>query len=422
MNKSVRLGTIRVKVNIRMVLVMISVVMLMKIDSIKYIFPHGSLIYHMAIPFFLVYCVLFLARPKKSPVVFCVCCLFGTYVIVTALTAPHNLFSAFHSIIPPLGIALLTELEMKKDPFLFLKYLNYLFIFLMLLDLISIILKPDGLYVSNLYTENWFLGYKSARVRAVMLPAITVAAILDIHNNQLLGKLYYFVSMLAVACTLLSHGAGGVVCVILEILLIWYIVNPKKKKTMKRRTKLLNIKVFTLSFLIVNWFVVIYQGFAKIEFIRYLLVDVMNKDITISSRTYIWSASQQLFQQSKLYGYGFISGDVYAQYTQVYGGTQPHNLLLAVLVYTGLIGLVFFVLAYAFVFIQKKNRNVFASICIIAIMTNLVFGIISMNFFAQFHYSMLIMCYHFLNYEDSAIAAENSSDLSIGESVKLSDP
>lgn len=68
------------------------------------------------------------------------------------------------------------------------------------------------------------------------------------------------------------------------------------------------------------------------------LLDNLSKGVTLNSRTYIWDSALQLIRQRPLLGHGtFTEKALYDEYI-LYGTSHAHNLLLELLLRTGIVG------------------------------------------------------------------------------------
>lgn len=80
------------------------------------------------------------------------------------------------------------------------------------------------------------------------------------------------------------------------------------------------------------------KGFENNELARWLVIDVLGKDMTFTYRTDMWDSALRIIVRSPLYGYGYPDAEWYnANMSSLAIG--PHNMILGVLVYAGVIGL-----------------------------------------------------------------------------------
>jgi len=376
----------------------------LRLDSINYIFPLRRLFYYYApLAILLISLALFIiTKAQRSSVIYFTIALFGLYFFSTVLRSPGNAYSALSNFAAPLAIALLAEMNMRRRPLHFLRVLQALFVTLMLVDLLTIFLFPQGLYASALYTQNWLLGYKSARVRAVTLPAIAVAGLLDVYDYGKPRLRFILISVLAILDTYLSSATAGTLVCLFEFTAIMVMFFLRTNWIRRLAKRLFNVKALLLIVVGLNLFFVFFQAFQNNAWIEYVIVELLEKNMTLAGRLKIWTVSIDQFRNAWLIGNGYISGNQYILLTGVRGGTQPHNLVLAILVYTGLAGLLLYSILLVLTLRRAdvKGRS-FSTICAVSVFANLLFGITSMNFFGQFHYAMMVMLYYLSIHEKS---------------------
>lgn len=127
-----------------------------------------------------------------------------------------------------------------------------------------------------------------------------------------------------------------------------------------RIVKYFNGMVSILAITLMNLVFVFLQIQDKIPGLRFIVEDVMHKDLTITGRTGIWIFAQSLAKDSFIWGYGTnlvgleASGKWY-DFMKIYG---PHNQFLYVLLAGGIITLVSYIFLLYHVFgILYKHRK-----------------------------------------------------------------
>lgn len=68
------------------------------------------------------------------------------------------------------------------------------------------------------------------------------------------------------------------------------------------------------------------------------LLDAMSKGVTLNSRTIIWDHVLRLIRQRPVFGYGSFTAEQISKEYVMYGTTHAHNLLLELVLRTGIIG------------------------------------------------------------------------------------
>lgn len=91
-------------------------------------------------------------------------------------------------------------------------------------------------------------------------------------------------------------------------------------------------------------------GFQIQKYFKWLIVDILHKDLTLSSRTYIWGSALANILKKPIFGYGTISGGRLDINSYSIGLNRytffSHNVFLEVLLQGGIVAMVFFVFLY----------------------------------------------------------------------------
>lgn len=295
---------------------------------------------------------------------------------------------------PPLAIALISEYYMKRKPQKYISATLKLLILLLIIDLVSILLFPNGMYENYWNTANWFLGYKTERVRAVCMPVLLFSSLNDISNKGKLSAFTWILAVVAVIDIFLSGATGGLVATLVFCIMI-FLINFASEIS-RYLYKIFNFKILIATIIILNVIVVILQDLSLFET---FITDILGKEMTLTGRTIIWALSWKYALKSPILGHGFIISSEYEKITGVLAGTSPHNLFLGVFVYTGIVGIVvFFSMIYFAISCTNKKKFDCSTICMIYVIAYLILGISSFNMYGQYNYAVIICLYYFFEY------------------------
>ena len=383
-------------VNVKELLVMILLIASIQLNSLEYILPSFAIPFNVWMPIAVMigFCCLFLLkRAKISRMTIYISIYFIIMLIATYLKKPSNVSHLFFQLAPILAITLITEYFMRRSPDAYIRGAMKLLVALIIIDLITIFLFPNGLYVTPSYTDNWFLGYKTARVRLATMPVVMYAAVYSLRKNNKLDIKFWIISFLAMLDTFLSKNTGGVLCILGFNLILWFIYFSKSEKMREKALKVMNFRLIVIIILIITVIVNVAQNLSLFDI---FMSNSDEKAITLLARTRIWSVCLDLFNQSPILGNGYITSDVFVDLVGFSEATQPHSLLMAILVYTGIIGAIVFLFIINRVFSYGKNNSVTSAsvVCKAYIICFLLQGIISMHLFAQFFYAGFVMAYY----------------------------
>lgn len=335
----------------------------------------------------------FIKNQKLSPVLWGINVFFTMYIVSTCLKQEGNVLQAIYTIAPCLSISFISDFFMRKDQKLFIKSLYYFLIVLVLIDLLTIIVFPDGMYHTSLQTANWFLGYKTERVRAVCMPLILTAGIVSITDKAKLSWNFYIVAIISCLDIYLSGGSGGLLATVFFVAFLFILDLSQDKGIRRFAFYILDFKLISIAIIIIHIMFAFLQTFGLFE---NLITGVLGKEMTLTGRTVIWTNSLIYFYDSPVIGHGFISSSDYENISHVLAGASPHNLLLGILVYTGVIGIIIFAFLY-YVSIKNacKNKLLPSTVCAVFLIANLILGISSFNMFSQFLYASMVLLFYF---------------------------
>ena len=209
--------------------------------------------------------------------------------------------------------------------------LNMVLILLILINFVTILAFPNGMFMGNYSMSNWFLGYKNSHM-VFYLPAILVINI----NAYLKGKMnylfYYLFLVIILISTLKSLATTSIVVL---IILYLYLIFEKI--------------ISKVSFFnIYNYFIVYIGLFLTIIVLRvqnifaWLVVNVLHKKMTFTGRTDIWDISLSFISTKKLLGYGIEQPyDIAKKFGNI-AFTHCHDTILDLLYKGGIISLISF--------------------------------------------------------------------------------
>lgn len=252
-------------------------------------------------------------------------------LFVTTMIHQNGDMSSCISIIASALIFLLfcTDAYYSND-YTFFETITIYLTLLILINLLSILLYPDGVYSDMLNrTANWFLGYKNRHIYT-FIPAFFFGSV----SGYLCDRKYFKVVMLdiimAVVSTLFISSMTTVVCVALYTVAYMLLVRKKRNGDIFKPEYWLYgtivLSVFIIFFNIQNYFAFFIEG-------------VLGKDLTFTTRTTIWNDAIRYIEDNLLLGNGLEVFSV--SYVKIYG--QCHNRYLDSMYVGGLVGFTLFI-------------------------------------------------------------------------------
>lgn len=215
-----------------------------------------------------------------------------------------------------------------------LKTISVFFWIGIFLNFISLLIFPDGLYISTASSGNmqinYFLGLDNAFGRFVF-PGFTLIW----YTDKTLERKYNFYSISALIMILLTYiitRSGGGLCaaIVLGVLYIIYHLNVMNE--------IISIRLFMTIIIVLSAGLLMGSTFIyNNSFISNFIISYLNKDLTFSGRLEIWQAGLKQFLKSPIFGYGFHTSDDVVILNGYY--RIAHNFWLQTLLEGGIIGL-----------------------------------------------------------------------------------
>lgn len=249
-----------------------------------------------------------------------------------------------------------------------------LFIFVFI-DFLTQIAFPNGIYRDSMYALNWFLGYKTSRL-AYTLPLCVFSSIVSMWRNGKIIWKTWSCYLLSIFTLFYSQATAASVTVLMTCILINLIcINRKGRFKERIWEKLLDFKFVLILYTIISILVVYVQNSPQIQ---YILVNVLHKDPTLTTRTYIWKLCISSLAQHPLTGLGYLNTLNYQNLTNNPYATSAHNMSLSILISGGFIAICIYIAIFFMAWRGfKKNANVEKKISSIAVIALLVVGMTS---------------------------------------------
>ena len=246
----------------------------------------------------------------------------------------------------------LMDKELKRDSEFFVKAYTFFQVIYVIMNFLTLIIFPNGMYQSGAYSSCYFLGYDNTHIN-VQLPAIALITIRSIWKyGKVSVKAWGFILIVLIS-TLITFSATSVVGISIFIGGL-IIIFPRKKK---KNYKLIKIPSPLSSFTIFGIISALFIGGSTFAGLKERLLNLFGKDATLAARTLIWENSLLNISKEFVWGYGYESGEtISSKLVNISGqagwGLSPHNFYLAIL-YTG--GIVLFItVIITFIMVNHK--------------------------------------------------------------------
>lgn len=278
-------------------------------------------------------------------------------------------------------------------------------LFLIIINLATIVLSPNGLYdatykftevtlASHLtYNLNWLFGYKNNQF-GVVLPFLAIYCIYRICICNGFKKTSFWVFLICIIEELLAQAMMSTILITVFAVSV-FVFFEKDNKISRRISKLFNLKTLMITVVIVVLGIV---GMTTNSFLGDLLKQVslaMGKDTTFNGRSAIWLVAINYIKESPVIGYGNINSETFIEESRILGGTNAHNFILHILISGGFACLAEYSIIYLYMIrFLKKNKCLIGSIMGLVIGLFFADGITSICLYYPFFNAMFILAYY----------------------------
>lgn len=268
-----------------------------------------------------------------------------------------------------------------------IKSLYYVILTLVIVNLILFITLPNGIIMSSYYSNKiHFLGTKNGFTGYVE-PLLVLGFIQN--NRKYCNKFVFVFSLLvSIITAFISDSSTGILSVFVLLLLISLQKN--------RNIDLKRYKKYIVVLLVISFFIV----FFRIQnYFSFFIEGVFGKSVDLTNRTVIWDAAIIKIKQSPIIGSGLnqYTGSILIGNTYYYS----HNLILELLVSSGIIGLILYLNIFIISFknyirgtknfVFNRNDYYDKKIAIFGIISFLITAITEAPLFKLYLYMCLVL-------------------------------
>lgn len=191
-----------------------------------------------------------------------------------------------------IGLTILTDLVIRTKPAFLYTKLMYLLDLEVIINLLTIILKPEGLYSTTYFRSNYFLGYDNQMIN-ILIPTLLLAFLYYETGYRRSGLHLFIISSTVIASVVLVWSGASLVIMAIVFGLLMF--------KLKDNTRIFNMRNYLL--VNVNLFFILVV-FRLQELFEYLIVVVLQKNLTLSGRIYTWSRAIYFILKKPVFGYG----------------------------------------------------------------------------------------------------------------------
>ena len=309
----------------------------------------------------------------------------------------RNSISTYITQIGPCLLVLLivASIRNENELLLLLSIWQRLSLILLIIDLASMIMYPNGLYKGDnaYYDINWFLGFKTERLYYV-IPLVVFSTFIVLKEKHKIDFELILICSLSIIATLWSQATGGAISIFLLLACIPFMesfVERRKNIFSKILTGIIrlfsNFYSFITAYIFIFVTIVLFQNNSRLIS---LVASITGKSMTFSNRLPLWTFTIQHLNNHLLVGEGMLSTQQYQIITRGYN--NPHNVILSYLLNGGIIGLLIVFLCIYISFSSKKKKPL-KIVFILGIVVYLVLGISSSALaYCPFFFCLMYLC------------------------------
>lgn len=217
----------------------------------------------------------------------------------------------------------------------FLDALDFTFYLLIVINFITILLFPDGMYVnSSYYHSNYFLGLDNNFIMYI-LPGLTINFLNSYRKYNKLSKTS-IILYLIILISVIKIWSVTTLCAFILLSILLFLSQIKNLSL---------LKFFKVLFILLGSCFILFLILDSVGIFKYLM-DLFGKDVTLSNRVVIWKDYIYYIKKQPFIGYGYEKISTILTKTNA---QHAHNIYLNIIYQGGYtLFLVFLSLIYYF--------------------------------------------------------------------------
>lgn len=243
-----------------------------------------------------------------------------------------------------ISICMFLELGIKNNCKKMIHTILLIFEVLVYSNLITLIIYPDGMYISNRqnYANNWLLGYDNLHI-VTILPAIVISLIYSYIDGEKIKFRTKILLICGLTSVFITLSATSTVAILILIIFIM------QKNSVFKNTIVFNYLNYCLTYIVLFISIVLLR---LQEIFSWFIVDILGKSLTFTGRTNIWDATMYYIKESWIWGYGVEKSLIRTLKNSNQYATHAHNHILEVLYKGGI--LLLFAFLYLLLIVGRK--------------------------------------------------------------------
>lgn len=322
-------------------------------------------------------------RYRKRFLMFCCVSLLAFMQIFCTVINHGDVDIAFQRICILMGTYIIVENFVYTNARVGIKAFMYIFFAACMINLLVIFLLHGNMGFRS-EGDFWLFGQKNA-MRNIVIPAITFSAIWDrLEHKKYSIRTIFLVGTGMLALVIVNSGASTAVIMIFAALLLFLNMTD---------FELLDLKKICVIYIILEILIVFER---RIDLFAVIIEGVLNRDVTLTNRTFIWDRTLNILQEKFLFGDGLRSLTDSKLIIGSFKASHAHNALLDILLKCGIVGAVLLiVLVYQCMRQQFKMKDsALGAVLGMTVGTFLLAGLVGELW--NFGFYLVIFCLYFL--------------------------
>src|SRR5699024_8677839 len=261
-----------------------------------------------------------------------------------------------------LSSVLLINYTLIIRPKLTIQSLSFLFSIYIIVNFISVMLIPNGLYLTNTLTKAWFLGIEN-QFAFVLVPGSLIVFLSSWIKYNKVTLFPWIIITISIFSVLKIWSATGIVA-------LFFLVFTILLSSYNKIYKVFNFVVFSITY---SFILFILIRLNHLTIFQVLIVKYLNKDLTLSSRTDIWNKVFEVIPNSIWYGFG-VNSEVKPKIETTFAA---HNMFLQIILDSGIIGLILLIICVTLsgIQLQKFKKSGVSVLLVVGIFGVLIGGL-----------------------------------------------
>lgn len=261
---------------------------------------------------------------KLSKLLFSVV-LYTSFVVVSTIVHDGDVYSACINAVVTISMCILFECGSRNSPVNFMNGAVLLFEILTYINLLLIIIRPEGLYNFNEINTYHLMGHRNVIMRA-LFPGVCISVVRSHYLYQCIKPRCWLLMAALLATVILVWSATAIVGYFAYIVCILFLYRRKTPSWFK-------YDFFLLASVAVFFLVVIFEAQDTFAF---FIEGVLHRELTFTGRTIIWDKALYYIKENLFLGYGLEQDSIIRLKI---GSNSAHNIFLDLLYESGFVGL-----------------------------------------------------------------------------------